>query len=399
MPAVPQPPSLKLPEPVTNLAAVRTGNEVHLTWTMSRRTTDKIPLKTDQPVHICRKLGKGPCQAAGDTKAAPSKTAEYTDALPAELAAGPPRLLVYEIELRSPAGRTAGPSNLAYTVAGAAPAPLTALAGEVRGDGVVLRWQPSESGTPPAVRIHRELLLPPGSAQKSPDAKPEGEKPQAEAQPLHSTNPTAQGAKPASPPSSHESAGVPEPQFQTLEVANNPGLCLDRDASFDKTYRYSAQRVLKLTLEGHVLELLGTPSNTITLLTKDVFPPAVPAGLAAVADPAGKAIDLSWIPGTEPDLAGYIVYRREAGSSAPPQRISPANPAAASQTAGEAGQAVVAPSFHDASLTPNTRYAYSVSAIDHDGNQSERSPEVEETLPPDTPPDMPPDTPQSAPKH
>jgi len=41
-PGAPLPPSLKLPDPVTNLAAVRTGNQVLLTWTMPKKNTDKM---------------------------------------------------------------------------------------------------------------------------------------------------------------------------------------------------------------------------------------------------------------------------------------------------------------------------------------------------------------------
>jgi hypothetical protein len=340
MPAVPQPPSLKLPQPVTNLAATRTGDAVHLTWTMPRRTTDKVLLKGEQAVHICRKTDPAaPCDPAADIKAEPVKAAEYTDQLPAMLTAGSPRTLIYEIELRSPAGRTAGPSNLAYVVAGAAPAPITGLEAHVTGRGVTLRWQaaPAASAVPTAVRIHRELVLPPGAAPKA--------------------------------KSKDISAGVPAPQEQTLEVAGNPEICLDRDAAFDKTYRYSVQRVLVASPGGRRLELLGNPSDSISVDTKDTFPPAVPADLAAVADPEGKAIDLSWTPDSEPDVAGYVVYRREAGSGGAPERISPPK------------LPVVAPGFRDATPVRGRRYAYSVSAVDHDGNESRPSAEVEETLP------------------
>ena len=164
-------------------------------------------------------------------------------------------------------------------------------------------------------------------------------------------------------------SGVPEPEQQTLEVAGNPALCLDPDASFDKTYRYSVQRVLKLSVGGHAIELQGAPSETVTVLTRDTFPPAVPADLAVVPDPANKAIDLSWTPGTEKDLAGYVVYRRDAGSTGAPERVSPEK------------SPVVAPSFHDAAIVKGRRYAYSVSAVDRDGNESARSTEVEDGLP------------------
>jgi fibronectin type 3 domain-containing protein len=96
----------------------------------------------------------------------------------------------------------------------------------------------------------------------------------------------------------------------------------------------------------------------------------VPTGLAAVAT-AGEngtdtAIDLSWQPVIDADLAGYQVYRREADSAW--QRISPEQP-------------LPGPAFHDNSVQPGHTYHYAVSAIDQGGHQSARSAEAEEIVP------------------
>ena len=102
----------------------------------------------------------------------------------------------------------------------------------------------------------------------------------------------------------------------------------------------------------------------------DVFPPAIPAGLAAVANPPANgepaSIDLSWQPNTEPDLAGYYVYRHEAET--PWQRISGSQP-------------VPAPAFHDPSVQPGYTYVYGVSAVDRSGHESGRSADAQETVP------------------
>jgi fibronectin type 3 domain-containing protein len=102
----------------------------------------------------------------------------------------------------------------------------------------------------------------------------------------------------------------------------------------------------------------------------DVFPPAVPTGLAAVAtaaDASSKAsIDLSWQPGTDIDLAGYAVYRREAEGAW--KRISPAQP-------------VAGPAFHDAEVEAGHSYSYAVTAIDLGGHESDRSAEAQEAVP------------------
>src|SRR5271157_2337154 len=70
-PGAPQPPSLNLPDRVEDLKAVRTGDRVALTWTMPRRNTDKVVLKGDVAVHVCRREGAGECVAAGDLNLAP----------------------------------------------------------------------------------------------------------------------------------------------------------------------------------------------------------------------------------------------------------------------------------------------------------------------------------------
>ena len=83
---------------------------------------------------------------------------------------------------------------------------------------------------------------------------------------------------------------------------------------------------------------------------------------------AGPAIDLSWLPGSEADLAGYIVYRREPGAAADWLRISP-------------GQPVVGPGFHDSNVQPGHTYTYAVTAIDQGGRESARSNEASDTVP------------------
>src|SRR5580692_9551084 len=54
MPGAPLPPSLNLAVPVNDLSAARTGGQVALTWTMPAKTTDKVVLKGDITVRICR---------------------------------------------------------------------------------------------------------------------------------------------------------------------------------------------------------------------------------------------------------------------------------------------------------------------------------------------------------
>jgi hypothetical protein len=197
MVAAPQPPSLKLPQPVTDLTARRTGDQVALHWTMPRRTTDKLLLAGDQKVRVCRATGSGTCAVVGDLAAAPQASAGFTDHLPAELASGPPHPLLYTVELDNRNGRSAGPSDTAVTGAGAAPPQIASLRASAQADGIVLSWTPE--GGNQTVRIHRKLVQKSG-AQKT-----------------------------------------TVPLEQTLEFSgNDEGQVLDHDAVLDHTYTYTA---------------------------------------------------------------------------------------------------------------------------------------------------------------
>jgi hypothetical protein len=336
-PGAPMPPSLNLPDRVLDLAATRAGNQVALTWTMPRKNTDKLLLKGNVAARLCRQEASGPCAPAGsDLFLAPGANGAFTATLPAALTAGPPRPLRYFVELRNRNGRSAGLSNAALVVAGQAPAPVAGLAAEVRKAGVALRWTP-EAGDASAVRLHRKLLTPPTAKPKAGLLTP-----------------------------------APEPIEQNLLVdsASHPGRALDKNIRFGQIYEYRAQRVARVVVEGKTVELAGEASAPLRVEVRDIFPPDTPANLAAVAalaqNGAETAIDLSWQPVADADLAGYVVYRREGDAAW--QRISPAQP-------------LVSPDYHDAHVEAGHSYRYAVSAIDQGGHESPRSVEARETVP------------------
>ncbi len=346
-PSAPLAPSLNLPATVTDLAAVRSGNQVSLTWKTPRRTTDKVLLKGDLPVRLCRQETSGTCvDIPLHLFLAPGSDGAGTDTLPPALASGAPRQLTYFVELKNRNGRSAGLSNPALVLAGEAPPAVTGLAATVTKAGVVLRWAPVNENT--AIRLQRKLLTPQPNAAS--DAKPK----------------------------SQQAILAPEPEPAEQNLLVGPGAtsdratdqALDKGIRFGQTYEYRVQRVARVSAGGQTLELDGELSAPVRVETQDVFPPAVPIGLAAVATAgesgAETAIDLSWQPVTDADLAGYQVYRREAADEW--QRISPAQP-------------LPGPAFHDNGVQPGHTYRYAVSAIDQSGHESARSAEAAEAVP------------------
>jgi hypothetical protein len=342
----PQPPSLNLPAPVADLTATRTDSAVRLAWTMPKRTTDRVVLERPIPVRICRKLGDGPCTAIATIMENPDKPGAYTDNLPPDLASGPWRLLTYQVILLNRAQKSAGSSNSAVTAAGAAPPAVAGLAAQVRQDGVLLSWHPATnapSGEEKSTvfRIHRVLTTPGGEV------------------PPGNSSPFGKAEKP------------PAEVTLAVRVASgaDPGHALDTNAQLNQQYRYTVERVAVLSLARHEVEIQGQASDPLAVTATDIFPPAAPKNVVAVADAVAGAIDLSWPADTEPDLAGYYVYRRDTGTSLPAQRVGPLR------------SPIATPSFRDTNVERGHTYAYSVSAIDRSGNESTRSQEAVETVP------------------
>jgi hypothetical protein len=341
MPGSPLPPSLNLPVQVSDLSATRTGERVRLTWTMPTKNTDKLLLKGKVQVRVCRKQGTAPdCVQVGMLEKDPGAAVDVGQELPEEMATGMPRPVTYYVELLNKNGKSAGISNPAVVAAGEAPAAVLGLDAEIQKVGVVLHWNAAIEGpTATAVRLQRKLLTP--------------------------VQPAKTGQGPLAP--------TPEPTEQNLlvEVKDRAQVgAVDKDIRFGQTYEYRAQRLLRVNIGGNAMELDGPLSEPVRVEAKDVFPPAAPKGLAAVAVAAANGIaagvDLDWEPNTETDLAGYVVYRRE--NSGDWERVSPT-------------VLLVGPGFHDGHVEAGHTYEYAVTAVDQSGHESLQSAPAQEAVP------------------
>ena len=116
--------------------------------------------------------------------------------------------------------------------------------------------------------------------------------------------------------------------------------------------------------------LVGTPRWTAGHpWPPDVAAPAAPTGLSATAGNA--QVSLTWAPNTEPDLAGYNVFRRTA-----------ATPFAAPLNAN----LLTSPAYLDTAVVNETEYIYAVRAVDVFANVSDLSAEATATPSTNPPP-------------
>jgi hypothetical protein len=136
----------------------------------------------------------------------------------------------------------------------------------------------------------------------------------------------------------------------------------DAGVQSDTTYYYAVRSVGAARPpwreSANSAEVSATPA--------DLTPPVSPQGLTAI--PAPGAVELSWRANTEPDLLGYLVYRRE-----PPM-----------PTAVRLTETPLSPTtFTDRSARPGATYVYSVTAVDRSTRRNESAPsaEAEVTVP------------------
>jgi hypothetical protein len=332
---------LHLPQTVRDLTASREGDQVEVHFTLPQRTSDNLPLRPPAVwATLCRGLEGQPCTpiAAHQNQQLPVSTTNsaarniaWQDTLPASLTSGPPRLLLYRVQLSNPQGRSAGWSAPVYALAGQTPPSIQDLHAQGTRAGILLQWNPvSASSNSPAfdVLIRRETI----------------------------------GAAPT-PTTKSESANQPT-WFDTHAETHGDAAAetLDTSAQPDIPYRYVAVRRQLLQIGDHHLEIRGALSAPIEITLRDIFPPPAPTGLSAApfTESSRFAIDLVWDPVSALDLAGYNITRQpiDAGGSptGSPQRLN-VSP-------------VALPAFHDPSADPTQRYRYSVTALDRSGNES-----------------------------
>ncbi len=333
-PGEPVPPSLELARPVNDLRAARKGNAVTLTWTMSTRTTDGHNIRHAGPTTICRATNSMKQCDVPVTKLAPPKTHDtaksassqsYTDAL-SSASSDAASKVVYAVEVLNIYGRSAGLSNQVAVPAVPALSAPSDLRAQMNSEGVRLTWTPlSDVPHTAGLRFVYRIYRRESGANAQIIA---GEVP--------------------------------------VDAATQPTF-LDSSIEWEKTYVYHAAVVTLITEpKGREQQVEGDDTTEVTIAAHDVFPPAVPDELEAVSSGPGQKpfVDLVWTPDTDADLAGYNVYRTEAGTEPKKLNSDPVN----------------SPAFRDEGVSPGHKYTYSVSAVDARGNESAHSQSAEEKV-------------------
>jgi hypothetical protein len=350
----PEAPSLELPKPPTDLRAERKGDKVTLTWTIPARTMERQRVRYLGKTEVCRSVAGTlkVCGTAVGEVAAPADfekarkasskklTASFTDTLSAALEREhAAEFASYAVEVMNAAGRGAGISNQVRVALVPTVPAFAAFAAQVTGPGVVISWQcPPTSGRGRMgigylFRIYRRLESS-TNWNKVTDVE---------------ATECAVGA-----------VGKDKDKVVTSFI--------DQTIEWEKTYFYRGTVVSVMEAVGKAaVEVEGDDTPEVKVFAHDVFPPAVPGGLQAVFSGPGQAafIDLIWTPVSDADLAGYNIYRHEAGGAA--VKLN--------------SELVRTPGYRDAQVVAGKTYFYAVTAVDERGNESGRSEEASEGAP------------------
>lgn len=294
----PLPPALNMPQPIQDLRAVEIGDQIVVRFTPPSQTTEDLPVTGLRGITLY--IGPGETEFSRDRWAATAKKIQIPVTrnefeIPASDWVG--QSLVLAVRTTGPTGRESDWSKYSYLTVSAPLVPPTAITFTPTPDAVALKW----TGNAPRYRVLRSIL-----SDATPKLEPIGE--------------------------------TEMPEY------------LDSSTAYGTRYQY-----VILGLAGENQQSL--PSQPAVITPADVFAPAVPTGLSAVA--STRAVDLSWTRNTEADLDGYNLFRAvDAGPF----------------TAFAEG--IVLPAFTDTQVEAGKRYRYAVSAYDKTGNQSERSAEA-----------------------
>ena len=358
-PGPPRPPSLHLPSPVQHLTAQRVGPRVLLSWVTPPNTTDGDTLRGPVSAVICRQDILLPIVAQHPTPCNPVQRIPVSVGpthievgLPPALLDEPASLLGFQVEIFNQQNRSAGTSPTVYAPSGRAPSAAGTIFVTPLRNAAQINWHPESAETP--IQLRRSLVS---------------------AATVVAANPTEKSL----PKGAKENTTPPQATLTLPASQADPGGMIDRKIHDGDTLIYTAQRVRSVTFPfsaprmetangkppkqrdpaqaNLTVELRGEPSPPVTFTFHDTFPPASPAGLAAI--PGGgfgavTSIDLSWESGSELDLLGYNLYRAEAGGSYIRLNFQP----------------IPGTAFRDLTARPGKDYAYRVTALDQRNNES-----------------------------
>ncbi len=345
----PVPPSLELPKPPADLRAARKGERVTLTWSVPARTTDRQSVRYLGKTLICRAVDSAlkQCGNAVGEVSSPADFVEkssvrkiisrFTDTLASATGQDPGGFATYAVEVLNMAGRGAGLSNQARVPLLPTQPPFSDFAAQTTAQGVMISWKCSPASSPAVrglrylFRIYRHPELQAGSTKVA----------------------------------EVDVTGCVVGLRGADKIVNS---FFDQSFEWENTYFYRGTVVSVMEpAEKPATEVEGDDTAEVKVFAHDVFPPAVPSGLQAVFSGSGQQpfIDLIWTPVSDVDLAGYNIYRHEAGHS--PEKLNV--------------ELVKMPAFRDAQVEAGKNYFYSVSALDQRGNESNRSEETNETVP------------------
>jgi hypothetical protein len=303
------PPSPMLPQAVADLSVIERGDQLVIQFSVPVRTTDNLVIREFKSIDL--RVGPAPVPFDFDRWAAgamqipvePPPAADPDNPLPAPITKEIParewigkRIAIAVRTSTRKKDRFSAWSNRA-TLQVLPPLLPPAVTAESTAKGVLLSWP--EEGKELEYRIYRKSV--------------------AVANPI-------------------ELATVKEPKY------------LDTSSQYETPYEYTA-----VAFEGSVESL---PSAPVRITTKDIFPPSVPTGVAALGGP--NSIEVSWHRSPESDLKGYFVYRSV--DNGPLQQV---------------GGLVAVPSYSDHDVQHGKTYRYQISAVDQHDNQSAKSDPVE----------------------
>jgi hypothetical protein len=340
-PGEPTPPSPPVPTAITDLTAHQAGDGVQLSFTLPSHSISGDKLAAQPAVEILRGTVKP--NGSPDSKSfhvvytipgalvdsyRSDGRVQFTDPIaPEETKAHPSGMVAYLVRTRASQKRASADSNIVTLRLFPVPEPITSVEARGTESAIELTWPAptrTAAGDPISTvtgyNIYRSEIAPSAAASST-----------------EVLTPGKRGTHSA-PLAFSETNSYRDTSF-----------------NFDRTYIYTVRSVIQV--EGNSLE--SSDSQPVMVTPRDTFPPAAPQGVVAALlpgpAPGALVVDLSWSINLETDLAGYRVYRREQEGTRG-QLLAP--------------DLLPTPAVRDTSVQPGHRYWYTVTAVDHAGNES-----------------------------